>query len=117
LIRVDDAIVMIENIVRYIEEAIPRSMQRSRGRSDRLHDHIDHAVLCAVFIPLLFMWESLAGYSANSRRRHLSRIGVGIYLTDADTMMCSLFLKHENKENRGAFTRRLKFLRVAGQRV
>ena len=40
---VDDAIVMIENIVRYIEQGMTAVRSRAQGsRPDRLHDHLDH---------------------------------------------------------------------------
>ncbi len=40
---VDDAIVMIENIVRYIEQGErPFAGGAARGRADRLHHHLDH---------------------------------------------------------------------------
>jgi multidrug efflux pump len=37
---VDDAIVMIENIARYIEEGESRCRRRSRAQADRLHHHL-----------------------------------------------------------------------------
>jgi HAE1 family hydrophobic/amphiphilic exporter-1 len=39
---VDDAIVMLENIVRHIEAACGRSRRRSRFARGRLHHHFDH---------------------------------------------------------------------------
>ncbi len=47
---VDDAIVMIENITRYIEEGeAPMTGGAARIRADRLHHHIaDHLVDCGV---------------------------------------------------------------------
>ena len=53
---VDDAIVMIENIVRHIEKGENAAAGGARGRArDRLHRHLADVSLIAVFIPLLFM--------------------------------------------------------------
>ena len=53
---VDDAIVMIENIVRYIEAGERPFEAAIKGAgADRFHHRFDHAVAVAVFIPLLFM--------------------------------------------------------------
>ena len=41
---VDDAIVMLENIVRHMEEGDRPSRRRSRGRGDRLHHHLHDAL-------------------------------------------------------------------------
>jgi len=62
---VDDAIVMIENISRYIEEG-NRRFSRAQGlRADRFHHRFAHGFTHAVLIPLLFMVISLGVSSAN----------------------------------------------------
>ena len=63
---VDDAIVMIENIVRHMEQGerpLGRALRRAR---DRVHGHLADLSLIAVFIPLLFMQGSSDGCSASS---------------------------------------------------
>jgi multidrug efflux pump len=67
---VDDAIVMIENISRYVERRrfAARGGAR-RARADRLHDHLADVSLIAVLIPLLFMGDVVGGCSASSRSR------------------------------------------------
>ena len=55
---VDDAIVMIENIARYVEAGEPPLAGRAEGlRADRLHHHLADRSLIAVLIPLLFMGD------------------------------------------------------------
>ena len=54
---VDDAIVMLENIVRHVEEGEQPYEAALRGsRGNRLHHRLDDGIsLVAVFIPVLFM--------------------------------------------------------------
>ena len=53
---VDDAIVMIENVVRYIERGVPRCEAAFRGAAQIGFTIVSLTVsLIAVFIPLLFM--------------------------------------------------------------
>ena len=102
---VDDAIVMIENIVRYIEEG---------GTPGRRHGDQGQAIgftiisitlsLCAVFIPLLFM----SGIVGRLFREFAVVVTCAVMVSGfisltLTPMMCSLFLKEEQKENRGRF--------------
>ena len=52
---VDDAIVMLENIVRHMEMGDRRWRRRCRLARDRLHHHFDDDLAGGVFIPVLFM--------------------------------------------------------------
>ena len=61
---VDDAIVMIENITRYIEEGDPRP--RLAARRDRLHHRVADRLLVAVLILLLFKWATVGRLTASS---------------------------------------------------
>ena len=57
----DDAIVMLENIVRRMEAGgRPHGVAQGRAR-DRLHDPVDTLSLVAVFIPVLSSWAGFLG--------------------------------------------------------
>ena len=66
---VDDAIVMIENIMRYVEEGeSPLAGSAERRRADRLHDYFADCFADRRFDSAARSWEiSQAGYSANLR--------------------------------------------------
>ena len=71
---VDDAIVMIENIVRHIERgetALEASLKGSKEIGFTISD--DDRSLAAVFIPILFIGGILGGCSASSRSRSRPR--------------------------------------------
>jgi multidrug efflux pump len=63
---VDDAIVMIENITRYIENGDSVRSGAERFRTNRLHDSVFNGVPIAVLIPLLFMGDIIAAFFASS---------------------------------------------------
>ena len=67
---VDDAIVMIENITRYIEEGDPPLQAALKGSEQIGFTILSLTVsLIAVLIPLLFMQDVVGGCSGNSRSR------------------------------------------------
>ena len=66
---VDDAIVVIENITRYIEQGMSPYEAALQGRGNRLHVLSMSISLVAVFIPILLMGGLSAACSANSRLR------------------------------------------------
>ncbi len=67
---VDDAIVVIENISRYIEKGEkPLAAALKGAGGDRLHHHLPHLPLIAVLIPLLFMGD-IVGRLFRRIRRH-----------------------------------------------
>lgn len=71
---VDDAIVMIENIARYIEEGDDPMEAALKGSKQIGFTIISLTVsLIAVLIPLLFMGDVIGGSSANSLSRSPSR--------------------------------------------
>jgi multidrug efflux pump len=71
---VDDAIVMIENISRYIEKGDTPLAAALKGAEQIGFTIISLTVsLIAVLIPLLFMGDVVGGCSASSRSRSPSR--------------------------------------------
>jgi len=70
---VDDAIVMIENIARYVEEGMPPLQAALKGAEQIGFTIISLTFsLIAVLIPLLFMGTWWGGCSASSRSRSRS---------------------------------------------
>jgi HAE1 family hydrophobic/amphiphilic exporter-1 len=102
---VDDAIVMIENIVRYIEEGEKPFDAAIKGAGQIGFTIISITIsLCAVFIPLLFM----SGIVGRLFREFAVVVTAAVMISGfisltLTPMMCSLFLKHEEKTNRGKF--------------
>jgi len=102
---VDDAIVMIENIVRYIEEGDSPFEAAIKGAGQIGFTIISITLsLCAVFIPLLFM----SGIVGRLFREFAVVVTCAVMVSGfvsltLTPMMCSLFLKEEEKENRGRF--------------
>jgi hydrophobe/amphiphile efflux-1 (HAE1) family protein len=102
---VDDAIVMIENIVRYIEEGERPFDAAIKGAGQIGFTIISITIsLCAVFIPLLFM----SGIVGRLFREFAVVVTAAVMISGfisltLTPMMCSLFLKHEEKTNRGKF--------------
>ncbi len=102
---VDDAIVMIENIVRYIEEGDKPFDAAIKGAGQIGFTIISITIsLCAVFIPLLFM----SGIVGRLFREFAVVVTAAVMISGfisltLTPMMCSLFLKHEEKKDRGKF--------------
>ena len=104
---VDDAIVMIENIVRYVEAGEDPLQAALKGSKQIGFTVISLSFsLVAVFIPLLFM-TGIVGRLFREFAITLS-ISVGVSALVSLTltpMMCSRFLKPEKKENHSRFYR------------
>jgi hydrophobe/amphiphile efflux-1 (HAE1) family protein len=102
---VDDAIVMIENIVRYIEEGEKPFDAAIKGAGQIGFTIISITFsLIAVFIPLLFM----SGIVGRLFREFAVTVTVAVLMSafislTLTPVMCSLFLRHEETENRGRF--------------
>ena len=102
---VDDAIVMIENIVRYIE-AGDRPMEAALKGAGQIGFTIISITfsLIAVFIPLLFMGGIIGRlfreFAVTVTIAILASAFISLTLTP---VMCSLFLKSEHEERRGRF--------------
>jgi HAE1 family hydrophobic/amphiphilic exporter-1 len=97
---VDDAIVMIENIVRYIEEGDTPFDAAIKGAGQIGFTIVSITIsLCAVFIPLLFM-SGIVGrlfreFAVVVTAAVLISAFISLTLTP---MMCSLFLKPEQED-------------------
>ena len=102
---VDDAIVMIENIVRYIEKGETPMEAALQGReADRVHGHFAEVSLIAVFIPLLFM----TGIVGRLFREFAITLSVAVAVSAVVSltltpMMCARMLRAEREEDHGRF--------------
>jgi hydrophobe/amphiphile efflux-1 (HAE1) family protein len=107
---VDDAIVMIENIVRYVEEGDSPFEAAIKGAGQIGFTIISITVsLCAVFIPLLFM----SGIVGRLFREFAVTVTVAVMVSGfisltLTPMMCSLFLTRERKDGHGRFYRAIE---------
>src|SRR4029077_301966 len=104
---VDDAIVMIENIVRYIEEGMRPLDAALKGAGQIGFTIISITFsLIAVFIPLFFM----SGIIGRLFREFAVTVSVAVIASAAISLtltpvMCSLFLKEQTLHARGGFNR------------
>ncbi len=104
---VDDAIVMIENIVRYIEQGDPPFEAALKGAGQIGFTIVSITFsLIAVFIPLLFM----GGIIGRLFREFAVTVSVAVVASafvslTLTPMMCSLFLAHDNKAEKGRLNR------------
>jgi multidrug efflux pump len=104
---VDDAIVVIENITRYIEQGMSPMQASLRGAKEIGFTVLSISLsLCAVFIPILLM-GGIVGRLFREFAVTLSvaiMVSLGISLTTTP-MMCSLLLKHERPDEHGRLYR------------
>jgi hydrophobe/amphiphile efflux-1 (HAE1) family protein len=104
---VDDAIVMIENIVRYIEQGEPPLAAALKGAGQIGFTIISITFsLIAVFIPLFFM----GGIIGRLFREFAVVVSVAVVASAAVSLtltpvLCSLFLKQEGLHPKGRFNR------------
>jgi multidrug efflux pump len=102
---VDDAIVMIENITRYIEEGVPPLEAALRGAEQIGFTILSLTVsLIAVLIPLLFMGDVVGRLF----REFATTLSVTILVSAAVSltltpMMCARLLHHRRPEEQGRF--------------
>jgi multidrug efflux pump len=102
---VDDAIVMIENISRYLEEGDPPMQAALKGAEQIGFTILSLTVsLIAVLIPLLFMGDVVGRLF----REFAVTLAVTIIISAAVSltltpMMCSRILRHKPEEQRGRF--------------
>jgi multidrug efflux pump len=104
---VDDAIVMIENITRYIEAGDTPMEAALKGSAQIGFTIVSLTVsLIAVLIPLLFMSDIVGRlfreFAVTLSVTILASAVVSLTLTP---MMCSKLLKHQSEENQGRFYR------------
>jgi hydrophobe/amphiphile efflux-1 (HAE1) family protein len=104
---VDDAIVMIENIVRYIEQG-ERPLQAALRGAGQIGFTIISITfsLIAVFIPLFFM----GGIIGRLFREFAVTVSVAVVASAIVSLtltpvLCALFLKHENPQDVGRLSR------------
>jgi len=112
---VDDAIVMIENIVRYIEDGDPPLEAALKGAKQIGFTVISLSVsLVAVFIPLLFMTGIVGRLFREFAITMSVAVGVSAFVSLTLTpMMCAKLLRSEKKEgdeNTSEFYRRTEDL-------
>ncbi|HTV36007.1 MAG TPA: efflux RND transporter permease subunit [Xanthobacteraceae bacterium] len=104
---VDDAIVMIENIVRHIEAGEPGFEAALRGAGQIGFTIISITFsLIAVFIPLLLM----SGIVGRLFHEFAMTVGIAVVVSafialTLTPMMCSLFLAHEHERQPGRISR------------
>jgi len=104
---VDDAIVMIENIVRYIEQGDSPFEAAIKGAGQIGFTIVSITFsLIAVFIPLLFM----GGIIGRLFREFAVTVSVAVVASafvslTLTPMMCSLFLGHEHEAKKGRLNR------------
>jgi multidrug efflux pump len=106
---VDDAIVMIENIARYVEAGEPPLQAALKGAQQIGFTIVSLTVsLIAVLIPLLFMSDIVGRlfreFAITLSVTILVSAVVSLTLTP---MMCARILKHTPREGEGRFARRL----------
>ena len=104
---VDDAIVMIENIVRYLDEGDSPLDAALKGSSQIGFTIVSITVsLIAVFIPLLFM----GGIVGRLFREFAMTVTLAVVMSafvalTLTPVMCARFLKHETGEGKGRLNR------------
>ena len=104
---VDDAIVMIENIVRYIEAGDTPMEAAKKGAGQIGFTIISITVsLIAVFIPLIFM----SGIIGRLFREFAMTVTIAVLVSafvslTLTPVMCSIFLKHETEMRGGRLNR------------
>jgi hydrophobe/amphiphile efflux-1 (HAE1) family protein len=107
---VDDAIVMLENIYRHIEEGLPPFEAAIKGAGEIGFTILSISIsLVAVFIPLLFM----SGIVGRLFREFAVTVTVTIAVSaivalTLSPMMCSLFLRDERHAKHGRLYLRLE---------
>jgi multidrug efflux pump len=104
---VDDAIVVVENITRYLEQGLSPMQAALRGAKEIGFTVLAMSIsLCAVFIPILLM----GGIIGRLFREFAIVLSVAILVSlavslTATPMMCSRLLKHRREEDQGWFYR------------
>ncbi len=104
---VDDAIVMLENILRHIEEGMAPEEAAHKGSGEIGFTIFSMTIsLIAVFIPLLFM-SGLVGrlFREFADTAAIAILISGIVSLTLTPVLCSLFLKAHHLEQRGWFHR------------
>src|SRR5437764_965166 len=100
---VDDAIVMIENIVRYIEEGVPPLEAALRGSEQIGFTIVSLSVsLIAVLIPLLFMGDIVGRlFREFAITLSVTIVVSAVVSLTLTPMMCAKLLKHKPESEQG----------------
>jgi HAE1 family hydrophobic/amphiphilic exporter-1 len=104
---VDDAIVMLENIVRHVEDGMPPFEAAVRGAREVAFTIMSISIsLVAVFIPIFFM----PGVIGLLFHEFAVVVGLAILVSAATSltlvpMLCSRFLKHHDPRDQNAVSR------------
>ena len=116
---VDDAIVMLENIVRHLEHGEGVMQAALRGSEEIGFTIVAMTVsLCAVFIPVLFMGGVLGRLLHEFAVTIISAILVsGVVSLTLTPMLCSRFLKPHHQEKHGRLFNLFEDLQNGLQRV
>ena len=109
---VDDAIVVIENITRYLEEGMPPMEAALRGSKEIGFTVLSMSTsLVAVFIPILLMGGIVGRLFREFAVTLAVAIGISLLVSLTTTpMMCAKFLQSEHNRKHGRFY-------LAGERV
>jgi hydrophobe/amphiphile efflux-1 (HAE1) family protein len=115
---VDDAIVMIENVSRHIEEGLPPLQAALKGAGEIAFTIISISVsLVAVFIPLLLMGGVIGRMFQEFAVTVCVAIAVSVFVSVTLTpMMCAYLLSPRHAEGAGVLSRTLERGFVAIQR-
>jgi len=104
---VDDAIVVIENIARHMENGLQGYAAAMKGASEIGFTVLSmSASLVAVFIPILLMGGLVGRLFREFAVTLSAAIAVSLFVSlTATPMMCARFLKHDHKKKHGFFYR------------
>jgi multidrug efflux pump len=104
---VDDAIVVIENISRHMENGMPGYAAAMKGASEIGFTVLSmSASLIAVFIPILMMGGLVGRLFREFAVTLSAAIVVSLFVSlTATPMMCARYLKHDHKKKHGFFYR------------
>ncbi|HEX5801879.1 MAG TPA: efflux RND transporter permease subunit [Azospira sp.] len=118
---VDDAIVVLENIFRHIENGMPRLQAAQQGAKEIGFAVVAMTItLAAVYAPVAFMTGRTGKLFVEFALTLAGAVIVsGFVALTLSPMMCSLLLKHEEKHGRAfvAIERFLEWLSAGYQRV
>jgi multidrug efflux pump len=104
---VDDAIVVIENIARHMENGMPAMAATMKGSSEIGFTVLSMSLsLIAVFIPILMMGGIVGRLFREFAVVLSAAIIVSLFVSLTTTpMLCARFLKHDQKKKHGFFYR------------
>jgi multidrug efflux pump len=108
---VDDAIVMLENISRHVEEGMPRFQAALQGAREVGFTIVSMSLsLVAVFLPILLM----GGIVGRLFREFALTLSISILISmvislTTTPMMCAIMIRHQPSTEQGRFFRALEY--------